>query len=103
MSSIKTVFAARLKELRKKRGLTQEQLAEMLGVAPRHISFIETAKSFPSGDLIERICSKLNIKYSYLFDGEQPTGEELLQKTTSLISKFDNKKLQIIYNIASEL
>lgn len=102
--SLKEAFASKLKEIRKQRGLTQEQLAELVDVAPRHISFIETARSFPSSDLIERICSALNITYSTLFDfREDLTREELINNIYAIIETLDSKKLNYLYKMASEL
>lgn len=102
--SLKEEFASKLKEIRKQRGLTQEQLAELVDVAPRHISFIETARSFPSSDLIERICSALNVPYSALFDfREELTREELISNIYAIIDTLDSKKLNYLYKMASEL
>lgn len=102
--SLKKVFASKLKEIRKKRGLTQEHLAELVDVAPRHISFIETARSFPSSDLIERLCFALNITYSDLFDfKEELTREEVLKKLSKILESLDNKKLNYLYKMACEL
>lgn len=102
--SLKEAFASKLKEIRKQRGLTQEQLAELVDVAPRHISFIETARSFPSSDLIERICSALNVTYSALFDfREELTREELISNIYAIIDTLDSKKLNYLYKMASEL
>ena len=101
--SLKEAFAKRLKQVRKSRGMTQEELAELVGVAPRHISFIETARSFPSCELTERLCNALNISYSSLFDFEDEfTREELIEKISELINRTDMKKLKSFYKIVSE-
>jgi len=102
--TIKEVLAKKLKEIRKRRGLTQEQLAELVEVAPRHISFIETARSFPSGDLLERICKQLKIKYADLFLADETlTKEQLISDLSYLMDKMDLKNLSILHKIASEL
>ena len=46
MESPKKCFGARMKEIRESRGLNQEQLAELVNMESRHISRIETGKSF---------------------------------------------------------
>lgn len=102
--SIKEAFAKRLKEIRKKRGYTQEELAELVDVAPRHISFIETAKSFPSTDLIERLCKILKINYNELFRFDETfSRKELLENISEITKRLDNEKLAYIYKMASEL
>ena len=63
----KQKFAENLKKIRKSRKLTQEQLAEIVGVDFRYISFIENARSFPSCELIEKLSNALNVDYADLF------------------------------------
>lgn len=41
-TTAKKLLGARIKELRTGRGLSQEELAEMVGVDPKHLSRIET-------------------------------------------------------------
>lgn len=102
--NLKESFAENLKRIRKQRGLTQEELAELVNVAPRHISFIETAKSFPSSDLLERLSHVLNTNYADFFTYEKEISrEETIKYITEIIKKFDNKKLKYIYKIIKEL
>lgn len=53
---------------RKKRNLTQNQLAEMLDISREHLAKIETAKRGLSLGLVFEICKTLNIKEKDLFD-----------------------------------
>lgn len=102
--NLKNKFAQKLKQVRKKRGITQEKLAELVEVAPRHISFIETARSFPSCDLLERICRCLDVKCSELFDFEEEIErDELIRGITATINRLDDEKLKYIYKIANLL
>ncbi|MEI8356296.1 MAG: helix-turn-helix transcriptional regulator [Deltaproteobacteria bacterium] len=41
MKNTKELLGARIKEIRKARGLTQEQLAEMVDIEQKHVSRIE--------------------------------------------------------------
>ena len=43
--NIKKELGEKIKRLRKKQKLTQEQLAEMIDIAPRNLSSIEVGKS----------------------------------------------------------
>lgn len=102
--SLKKSFAQKLKIIRKRQGLTQEELAELVEVAPRHISFLETARSFPSCDLIERLCKVLKISYSELFEfDEEIPKAELIERICSSLKRFDIKRLKYIYKMTSEL
>ena len=84
--------------------LTQEGLAELVNVAPRHISFIETAKSFPSCELLERLSKVLNTSFSEFFDcNNEISREEILEQIYNITSRLDDKKLKYIYKMVSEL
>ena len=57
----------RIRQLRRKSKLTQEQLAEEVKVTPKYIQYIESAKRIPSLKLVYRIAKALNIKTRELF------------------------------------
>mgnify|MGYP001038114056 CR=1 FL=1 len=100
----KQKFANNLKYLRKSRKLTQEQLAELVGVDFRYISILETAKSFPSCDVIEKLASALNVDYYELFNFDYDlTREEQEKKLINLVKLLDNHKLYLLYKIAKDL
>lgn len=61
-----TVFAATLQSLRKKRGVTQEQLATHLGVSPQAVSKWENG-SYPDGDLLPRLADYFEVSIDYLY------------------------------------
>ncbi len=56
-----------IKRLRKKAGLTQEQLAEKTDLSPVHISYLETAARIPDLKTLYRIADNLKIKVKDLF------------------------------------
>lgn len=53
---------------RRKRKLTQEQLAEKAGVEPNHISNIELAKTGASLDVLFRIADVLEVPVNKFFE-----------------------------------
>lgn len=61
-----TVFSSQLQQLRKERGVTQETLAEHLGVSPQAVSKWENG-SFPDGDLLPRIADFFGVSIDYLY------------------------------------
>jgi transcriptional regulator with XRE-family HTH domain len=77
MERLGTIFANNLKEYRRKRGLTQEKLAEKVDVSTHHIGMIETSRNFPTFDLIERIAKALDIDVYKLFVAPNVTVEEV--------------------------
>lgn len=56
-----------LKEFRKAKGLSQTQLAEMVGVSRNTISSIETGQFYPTAKLALILCIALDKKFEELF------------------------------------
>ena len=55
---------------RKEKNLTQEQLAEKLGVSNKTISKWENGKCMPDYSVIKNLCEELEITVAELMDGE---------------------------------
>lgn len=70
MESIQNKFAANLQEFRKKRGLTQEELAKKLGVTFQAVSKWENAKAAPDIFLLPTIAALFDCSIDQLFSGE---------------------------------
>ena len=75
--------------------MTQEQLAEKLGVSNKTISKWETGKCMPDYSVIKNLCEELEITVAELMDGESSEGKsvrtyddeqimDLLKKTQEL-------------------
>ena len=60
-----------LKALRKEKGLTQEQLAEKLGVAGRTVSRWETASNMPDLSVLIQLAEFYDIEVGEILDGER--------------------------------
>ncbi len=56
---------------RKEKNLTQEQLAEKLGVSNKTISKWETGKCMPDYSVVKSLCEELGISIAELMDGEE--------------------------------
>ena len=55
---------------RKQKNLTQEQLAEKLGVSNKTISKWETGKCMPDYSIVKKLCEELEVTVAELMDGE---------------------------------
>ena len=62
-------FGRKVAEVRRGKGLTQEQLADAINVHRTYIGYIEQGKRNPSIGNIKKICDSLRIKLSELFTG----------------------------------
>ena len=104
MDSIKKQFGARIKEIREKRALNQEQLAELVGMESRHISRIETGKSFTTLENIEKIASALNVEVGKLFSfGHKNDREILIKEINNYLENANEEKLEFIYKLISSV
>lgn len=80
------LFGNRIRNLRRVRGLTQEQLAELLGKTVEHISFIERGKRSPSFELIQNLSKTLDVSVAYLMNTEDFDELENLDTPEDIIS-----------------
>lgn len=64
-------FGEKLKRLRTGQKLTQQQLAERLGVAKSVVSYYESGDRYPSYDVLVRIARIFHVTTDYLLDIEK--------------------------------
>ena len=64
---IKKLLGRRIKELRTKKGLTQEKLAELVGVGERNLSKIECGNNFVTSETLTNILNALEVEPDELF------------------------------------
>ncbi|MCC8072984.1 MAG: helix-turn-helix domain-containing protein [Clostridiales bacterium] len=86
MDSAKT--GALIAELRKKKGLTQIQLADLLSISNRTVSKWEKGDGFPDITLIPKIAELLGVTADELLAGEQNKADET-ETQPEFICEFD--------------
>jgi len=64
-------FNERLKEFRKQKGWSQQQLADELKVTKRTITNYEIGRSYPTKDVITRLEELFNVRIDLLMDGKE--------------------------------
>lgn len=65
---------------RKEKDLTQEQLAEKLGVTSKSISRWENGNTMPDYSLLKDLCNELDINVNELLSGEKIKGNDYMIK-----------------------
>ena len=65
------VTAAAIKTLREQKGMTQAELAEMIGVTDKAVSKWETAKGLPDISLLEPLAAALGASLPELINGSR--------------------------------
>ena len=94
----KKLLGDRIKEVRKTKGLTQEKLAEIIGIETGSLSAIESGRHFPSLITLEKIALHFDIELQVFFDfSSSLSEEELLRKTIQNISKMKRKDVFHLY------
>ena len=87
MSQIKKLLGQRIRQLRKARGITQEELAEMLGIGTPNISYIENGKFAPSMENFEKLVNIFNIEPYELY--KFPPKESLVEIRNRLFKALE--------------
>ena len=94
-----------ISQKRKQKNLTQEQLAEKLGVSNKTVSKWETGKCMPDYSVVKALCDELEITVAELMDGEKSEEKsvrtydeeqimDLLKKTQDL-----DKQKELLYGV----
>jgi len=110
MTSLRSVLAFNMKAQRHILGITQAQFAEKVETSTNYIALIESERSFPTPEMLERIAAALEIDAPALFStksyplSETGTLAELQEKVindlTEVIShhfkRFERENLQEI-------
>ena len=104
MSNEKELLGARIKELRKGKGLTQQQLAELIDIDPKHLSKIEVGNSYPSLYNLEKITKALEVKMQDLFKFEHhKSRKEQIKEITKMLNEANDDSVKLTYKILSEI
>ena len=76
-----------IKDIRKEKGLTQEQLAEKHGVSQKSVSRWETGKTMPDYSLLPVICEVLEINVAELLGAERISGDSVPKKQVTAMAQ----------------
>ena len=101
-SELQKYLGNQIKRYRKSANLSQEQLAEIIGIATNSLSSIETGNSFMTSSTMEKLINTLNISPKELFDFPEINIEDInmaedIRENLKTIEK-NKEKLTILYN-----
>lgn len=104
MDDIKVKFGNKIKALRQKRKISQEDLAAAIEITSAALSALETGKSFVSYKTLCKMCEVLNVKTRDLFDFDDTTINseeiELIKEIEHILPNLDSEKLYYIKVLA---
>lgn len=107
MNKNNSLFAANIKFLRKRMGMTQSEFAELLGATRGQIVSYEISESKPKGKIESEIISKFKISREQLYDielnngtiGNKPAHPVTLEKR---IEKLENQ-VELLLKLLKDL
>lgn len=98
MEFIQEVIASNLAEIRKKRGLSLDSVAELTGVSKAMLAQIENGKSNPTVTTLWKIANGLHVSFSaFLKENEKPQIEKI--NINQLNPMIDNDGNYLVYSI----
>lgn len=98
LMDIKKEIGSRIKAIRKAKGYTQEQLAELVGIEPPSLSYIETGKFAPSSETLQNLSEVLNVAIWEFYYFENISKEKMIETLSEAMAEDDNLT-RIFYNL----
>lgn len=88
--SLKIQLGQKIQMLRKKRRLTQEQFAELIGIDPKNVSKIENGNNYPSAETLTSIAKALEVDIYELFVFKEEVPYEVMR--SEIVEALDSDK-----------
>lgn len=98
------LLGRRIRDLRVKRGLSQERLSELCGISSRHISELERGKSNPGYQLLESLSRALGISAPELLNfAHHRKPEEIRRDMLEMVGRLEGESLRVAYRMLRAL
>jgi transcriptional regulator with XRE-family HTH domain len=107
--SLKKLVGARVRDTRKSRGLTQQGLAERVGLSVNMIGYIERGEKFPSAETFQKLAAALKcgvqdfFKPSLTNHAGNSEREAALKQLEQLLSDTPSTHIKAVNKILSEI
>lgn len=99
---IKQLIGSRIKSIRTKKQLTQENLAERMNINPKYLSSIERGKENPTLNTMILMAEALEVDISEIFKFTQIEDFKLRKPLlTKLLEEADSEQLKVAYKVLS--
>jgi len=100
----KKSLGKRIKAVRKAKGFTQEQLAESIGIDPKHLSRVECGINLPSIDLLTKIANTLKTEPFVLFQTTQDKSKkEIIKNINEILETAHEDKVRTFYRVLLDI
>ena len=98
------MIGVRIKDIRNKRQITQEQLSESVGINTKYLSSIERGKENPTLNILLKLAQSLDVNLDEIFSDiqiEDPENRRAM--LNSLLDEADDEQLKFAYKILSAI
>ena len=86
-----------IKKAREARGMTREQLSEIIGYAPRHIQAIENEGKYPSIELFIQLIQMFDVSVDeYIFPDKEVKKSSVRRRLDAQLDNLDDRELSVI-------
>ncbi len=100
----KKKLGLKIKELRKRKGLTQEELAELIQMEQNSISVMESGRNFPTLGTLEKIATVLDVNLPDFFNYDYIEDIDVIKASTEdIISKMDDNQLRQLFKYVKSI
>ena len=101
---LKEMIGSRIQEIRNKKGITQDQLSEKVGISAKYLSSIERGKENPTLNTILKLAQSLDVTPDEFFihlEIEDPAKRKSM--INELLDEADEDQLKLIYKVLSAM
>lgn len=104
MNELKFLLGKRIKELRHKRGFSQQELAELVDIDQRSLSNIECGNTFPSKSLL-LIAQALRVPVQDLFEFELviKSEDDMKKYISHNLNKLNKRDIKTVYLLVKSM
>lgn len=96
----KELIGNRIKELRKKRGLSQEQLSEKAEITPNYLSRVERGTENPTLDMFIKLAKALEVDMWEMFEfGHRGSRRDLKSILNKIAGEADEEQLRLTVKV----
>lgn len=92
---LKKTLGKRIQQIRKHNKITQEVLAEKIGIDPKNVSRIENGNSYPSSETLTAIAKALNVEIYELFVFKENIPYDRMRREITEALSSDKKTLYL--------
>lgn len=112
MKDIQIALGKKINEIRKLKGYTQEELAEMVGLSPNFIGYLERGEQTPSLKTLKKIATVLGVTLGWFFysienhHAKPPKlteKEKTINKLVKILKSLDLRDIHFILELTKKI